>query len=108
MRLPNGISTSTLRSICPDERELLCHPDPVGPENELHLLSAREVSLMTRLVLAWGKPFGGKQLAGHYKKALAILAAQKPYCLGVNNDGSPKHPLFLANATELIAWGRIA
>lgn len=87
-----------------DEKELLKCPDPFGPENEQHLLHARDVSLMTRLVIAWGKHFGSKRLADYYRRALSILLPQKPYCLGTNKDGTPRHPLFLASNTPLIEY----
>ncbi len=87
-----------------DERELLTHPDPFGPDNETHLLAAREVSLMSRLVVAWGNRFGGKRLAYHYKQAGVILSTLTPYCLGTTASGEPKHPLFLPANAEMILW----
>ncbi len=100
-----GISVRNVFALrATDERELLTHPDPFGPENELHLLAARNVSVMSRLVIAWGKPLGGKRLRSHYNRAECCLVTQSPYCLGLNGDGSPKHPLFLANATPLINY----
>ena len=100
-----GISVRNVFALrATDERELLTHPDPVGPENEEHLLAARQVSLMTRLVVAWGERLGGKRLAHHYTNAAVILQGQKPYCLGINKSGEPKHPLFLRNDTPLVPF----
>jgi hypothetical protein len=100
-----GISVRNVFALrATDERELLTHPDPVGPLNLDHLGTARQVSVLTRLVVAWGKPFGGNRLRSHYRAAESILAGLAPYCLGVNGDGSPKHPLFLANATPLVGY----
>lgn len=89
-----------------DETVLLTHPDPVGPENESHLMHARAVSLLTQLVVAWGNRLGGKRLAHHYTAAANALLPLKPYCLGTTKSGEPRHPLYLASATPLVPWER--
>lgn len=89
-----------------DEKVLLSHPDPFGPENESHLMHARAVSMMTRLVVAWGEKVGGAKLDRHYTTAMNCLLPQKPYCLGINKSGQPKHPLYLASATQMVPWER--
>lgn len=102
-----GISVRNVFALrATDERELLKHPDPRGPENERHLLDARGVSLMTRLVLAWGTRFGGKRLNHHYEHAIVCLAMQSPYCLGTTAGGEPRHPLMLRSDTPLVEWCR--
>jgi hypothetical protein len=87
-----------------DPKALLTAADPFGPKNEDALLHCRGVAMMTRLVVAWGKPVGGKRLAGYYQRAAVACSINKPYCLGVNGDGSPKHPLYLANDTPIVPW----
>lgn len=87
-----------------DENVLLKHADPVGPENHDHLLSARNVSMMTRLVVAWGNPLGGKRLRSHYRQAQSILLPQQPYCLGATSGGHPKHPLYLRGDSAMVRW----
>lgn len=100
-----GISVRNVFALrATDERELLTHPDPFGPENEAHLSSARHVSLMTRLVVAWGEPMGGKRLRRHYTHAAVLLSVLNPYCLGVNKSGQPKHPLYLKVTAEIVPW----
>lgn len=100
-----GISVRNVFALrATDERKLLEHPDPFGPDNEAHLLAARSVSLLTRLVVAWGERLGGKRLARHYNHAAVCLAPLSPYCLGVNKSGEPKHPLYLKGDTPLIPW----
>ncbi len=74
------------------------------PENDQHLLCCREVSLLSRLVVAWGNQLGGKRLRSHYMNAATILATLKPYCLGVTKSGQPKHPLMVAYAAEIVPW----
>lgn len=100
-----GISVRNVFALrATDERELLTHRDPVGCENAAHLLAARNVSLMTRLVVAWGARLGGKRLAHHYQTAEVCLRPQSPYCLGITKAGAPKHPLYLRGDTPLTPW----
>ena len=100
-----GISVRNVFALrATDERELLTHPDPYGPDNDDHLLAAGQRSLMTRLVVAWGNEFGGKRLREKYVRAACILAPQGPYCLGTTKSGAPRHPLFLRADTELVHW----
>jgi hypothetical protein len=33
-----------------------------------------------------------------------LLAGFDLYCMGTNADGSPEHPLYIANATEPKIW----
>ena len=100
-----GISVRNVFALrATDENELLAHPDPFGPQNAEHLMAARQVALMTRLVVAWGERFGGRKLDHHYTRAAAMLVTLKPYCLGVNKSGEPKHPLYLRNDAPLVPW----
>ena len=90
-----------------DERELLTVADPVGPENGEHLQAARSVSLLTRLLVAWGNRFGPKKRSvfrNAYCNAAGILVSQSPYCLGVTKSGDPKHPLFVPYTAEMVKW----
>ena len=104
----DGFGSISVRNVmayrATDERELMKVADPFGPENWDHLRSARNVSMLTRLVVAWGVPFGGKRLHRHYVTAKSALLPQSPYCLGVTKDGHPKHPLFLKHSTEVIPF----
>ncbi len=96
-----------------DPSALLSHPDPYGPENEQHLLSACSVSLMTRLICAWGVPVKGNRLRHYYQQAGTILQCQRPDCLGTTKQGHPRHPLYLPLDAaiepftfKLHPWGR--
>ena len=102
-----GISVRNVFALrATDERVLLTHPDPFGPENKSHLLAARGVAAMTRLVVAWGERLGGRKLAHHYTFAENCLLPQGPYCLGINKSGQPKHPLYLRSDTAMVPWVR--
>ena len=91
-----------LRATNPDE--LLKHPDPFGPENEQHLLCARQVSLLTVLVCGWGNKSKNKRLASFYSRASCCIVMQKPKCFGTTKSGDPRHPLYLPSNAPLMDW----
>lgn len=65
--------------------------NPVGDDNDRALLRAAERAAM--LLVAWGN-WG--RLYGRDRIILTLLAATHPlYCLGINNSGQPRHPLYL-------------
>lgn len=80
-----------------DPRALKPHPDPVGPQNDLHILdAARRAKLV---VCAWGN---GGRLRGRGLAVWRMLdtAGIKTHCLRVSAEGHPWHPLYLPNASE--------
>jgi hypothetical protein len=85
-----------------DPKALRTHPDPVGPENDYHLLSV--LTMTPRFVIAaWGANRFARPRAKHVQTLLAAPLAEIRRgltCLAVNQDGSPKHPLYVrADAT---------
>ena len=74
-----------------DPRELLKVVDPIGPDNDKHILEAVLESKL--IVAAWGT-WGRLLKRGH-----EVLKIIEPYadihCLGTTMDGFPKHPLYL-------------
>jgi hypothetical protein len=78
--------------------------DPVGPMNARVLRLAGACA--DRIVVAWGCI--DRSLAHHTDAAGSAISAsaqaQRVTCLGVNGDGSPKHPLYLRRNTPLNAW----
>lgn len=78
--------------------------DPVGPLNDEiveHALQmrARHGGLT---VAAWGA--NAKPDRVEWFRSVSLGA----HCLGSNKDGSPKHPLYLAAATALDPWPKVA
>lgn len=72
-------------------KELKQAIDPVGLENDAHLIAAMERS--PTLVLAWGN-WG--HLWGRDRLVLELLAHHpQRYCLGMNQSGQPRHPLYV-------------
>jgi hypothetical protein len=71
--------------------------DPVGPHNN-HILE--QYSDKSSLVIAaWGKH-------GDYLDRAKAVASMIPnlHCLTVNNDGSPRHPLYVSGKTMPTPW----
>lgn len=84
-----------------DVTQLLKVEDPVGPENDDHIATALQSA--HRVVWAWGKHNArvGKLIAK--RLANSPLFEVPDRCesgtLGLNDNGSPRHPLMLGYAT---------
>jgi hypothetical protein len=81
-----------------DPRGLYKAPDPLGPSNQVALASM--VKGADLVVVAWGQERAARERAGfflHWARSESIDL----WCLGTNDDGSPKHPLYLPSATRL-------
>lgn len=82
-----------------DPRDMMEEQDPVGPENDRHLLeTARRCSLV---VAAWG--VHGVHLE-RARQVGRLLAGPNLVCLGTTKDGHPRHPLYVAGDTILIPY----
>lgn len=81
-----------------DPRELVKHPDPVGPGNDLFIIETCQAAGL--VVVAWGAH--GRHL-GRARDVAAMLAQARisPYCLGVTATGQPRHPGRLSYSTTL-------
>jgi hypothetical protein len=74
-------------------------PDPVGPENDQHLVAIAENRLV---ICAWGND---GQLYGRSRAVLPLLAHCRLECLGTSkHTGEPKHPLYLRATMPRIPW----
>ncbi|MBS1089471.1 DUF1643 domain-containing protein [Gluconobacter wancherniae] len=79
---------------CTDQKRLLEVPDPIGPENDRHLLEmARQADLV---VLAYGAP-QIKTLRPRGTEVARMLgkAGIKVTALRLSKSGRPEHPLYL-------------
>ena len=88
---------------CTDQARLAETLDPVGPDNDGHLLAmAAEASL---IVMAYGTPKIVALRARGPKVAWMLMAAgHKLYALRVSAAGVPWHPLYLPDDTRPEAW----
>ena len=57
------------------------------------------------VVACWGNNEGLKEWADQVYRAL-IIQKTEIFCLGKNNNGSPKHPLYLKNQSTLVKYER--
>lgn len=73
--------------------------DPVGPDNDLLVLEAAVKA--ERIVACWGTHGDHR---GRERTVRELLGHFDLWCLGKNNDGSPKHPLYLAATTAPEIW----
>lgn len=70
---------------------LLRAADPIGPENDRHLLAASQRA--QTVILAWGN-WG--TLHSRNRAIISLLSVQKNiYCLGRTQAGHPRHPLYV-------------
>jgi hypothetical protein len=84
-----------------DPKELPRHIDPVGPENMQWLQVA--VASPAPALAAWG----ANKFAWNQAKLFLEIADKYQMqlsCLGINKDGSPKHPLYVPASQPLIPW----
>jgi hypothetical protein len=65
--------------------------DPVGPENDMEIeawcIGGR------KLIAAWGSL--PKWAQPRIAAVMELLRGENLECLGINKDGSPKHPLYV-------------
>jgi hypothetical protein len=76
-----------------DPRDLRVAADPIGPDNDRHVVRAARRG--TIVVAAWGNAgaFGGRD-----REVIKLLRerARAIHCLGITRRGCPRHPLYLA------------
>ena len=71
--------------------------DPVGPGNDQFIQSY--ASKVAKVVLAWGVHCDPNRA-----NRVRSLIGTQVYCFGKNQDGSPKHPLYLRKDSELVEF----
>lgn len=77
---------------------MMLAPDPVGPENDFHLLNC--ASSAGCIVACWGSWPSGRRV----KEVLDLLSDFDIYSLKLNDNGSPHHPLRMAKVTRPLLW----
>jgi len=77
-----------------DPKALYSHPDPVGPENDRHLVEICQHSI--RVICAWGThgKLKGRDRAVYERLEFFDLCALK-----LTSEGHPGHPLYIAGDT---------
>ena len=74
-------------------RDLRRSAQPVGNENDRYILEAVEAA--AKIVVAWGN------WLGRDRSLLSLLATTPLHCLGINQSGQPRHPLYVKRDTKL-------
>ncbi len=86
--------------VTPYPAQLLKHKEQGAVYNqaviEEYLIKVRKV------ICAWGSFEEAKEPGNRF---LEYIKPVPVHCLGVNKDGSPKHPLYLSGSTQLIKYG---
>jgi hypothetical protein len=88
--------TNLFALVSTDPKFIRTTHDPVGPENDQHLL--RMAFGAAKIVACWGR--NGRW---HHRAACVrhLLNQATLHCLYRNADGSPIHPLYVPYSTEL-------
>ena len=86
-----------------DQKRLLEVSDPIGPDNDKHLLAMTDRAEL--ILFAYGSPdksllYRGPQVA----RMLAQRHAHKLHVLELSKYGVPKHPLYLKSFLKPIPW----
>jgi len=74
--------------------------DPVGPENDEEIKKVLAMDNVRLVVAAWGTK-GVRQGRDREVVEKLLIPWGPMTCLGVNRDGSPKHPLYIPSDKEL-------
>ena len=84
-----------------DPEEMKRQPDPVGPDNDLHIVDvAREARIV---VCAWGNHGEFKRRVDHVLQLLRGIPVPL-HALRVNGTGQPAHPLYLPGNLEPVEF----
>jgi hypothetical protein len=98
-----GFSFVNLFALCStDPMGLVGDPAPIGPENDRYIVAA--VAAADLVVVAWGSrvPIAHR---GRVDQVLELIGPTVPlWCLGVNMNGAPKHPLRIPHSTPLVRY----
>ena len=84
-----------------DPTALYAADDPVGPENDAAILATIRGAGM--LICAWGK-HGNLHGRGAQVRAMFRNEGIAAHALAVNQDGTPKHPLYVRNDVVPISF----
>ena len=80
-----------------DPKELLRNDNAVGEGTDYFL--DRMIKMSDRHVVAWGS---FKPVTKRCRAVLAMIS--EPYCLGINKDGQPKHPLYIGYDIPMVRY----
>ncbi len=85
--------TNTFAYRVTNQKQLLAVKDPVGPDNDVHILAMARLSKL--IVIAYGRPDKTLRQRGLDVCAMLKEHGHNLYTLKLNGDGTPRHPLYL-------------
>jgi hypothetical protein len=89
----DGLTVTNLFALrSTDPKVMLADPDPIGRENDRHILNV--ASGADLIVCAWGND-GAFLDRGAAVLAMLHEAGFRPHCLRMTKEGHPWHPLYL-------------
>jgi len=88
-----------------DPAEMVAAEDPVGPINHADGAILGSVERSTMVICAWGAhKFAAARAAEVIRLLKATGYAENLFHIGLNNDGSPRHPLYIAKSVKPIRY----
>lgn len=84
-----------------DPNELLAHADPLGPRNTADGAVMDALDGASMVICAWGAHSSAATRASELMDIFTMVGWRgRLHHLGLNKDGSPKHPLYIAASTR--------
>lgn len=80
-----------------DPKHMLAHRAPIGTRNDQFIRNELQHPTTKLIVVCWGNH--GLHMGRHAAFLREHHAVHRLVCLGVNNNGTPKHPLYLSHNT---------
>jgi hypothetical protein len=81
-----------------DQKQLLAVDDPVGPENDKHILATAQLS--KTIIVAYGQPHRSLRQRGLDVCAMLKQHGYRLHALKLNADDTPRHPLYISGNLE--------
>lgn len=81
------------------------HHDPVGPENDQYIVDAvLQIAAAGGIVICgWGQ-HGKLRDRGEQVRQMLMRSDVEPMALAINQDGTPKHPLYIGYEAQPKVW----
>ena len=80
-----------------DPTDMKAQDDPIGSENDNYLA---KLSNVDKIIVCWGNDGLHRDRANHVREILKNTGQDKLYCLDINKNGEPKHPLYVRGSTK--------
>ena len=81
-----------------DQTQLVDVADPIGPDNDWHILQMASLSKL--IVLAYGRPHKKLRARGAEVSQMLRQFGYNLYALMLNADGTPRHPLYVPGSMK--------